>query len=293
MRRSLPSYLMFSMLSFVAVTSASATPVKDKEADGATPFERVVKVNIDQQLYSFTRLPNLMQIYRAAELEPAAYWPVSRLLSQKQTRYVHNQRQQLLKQIDGLAQWSAREGNKEAVERLKKWHASIAAWPLIGAEWLGVTKIEDRLDEQSGVSIERPSLFSSFNDAVSSLKQNPTLAEGAYRFLPPREVPTEWHTTIVTADGFSKVKFDEQDTVREVLDRAGILDKYSRLIDVDLVYLTGHTERSKIAYYEDDKHMPPVGGLILIDLPKEGLPKQWEMLGQHLVELARYWNPQS
>ncbi|WP_258239964.1 capsule biosynthesis GfcC family protein [Pseudidiomarina homiensis] len=289
------SQLIFSLLTavtFLAITSTSAM-AEEKQPDGATPFDRVVKVNIDQEMYSFTRLPNLMQIYRAAELEPAAYWPVSRLLSQKQTRKVHQQRQALLKQLNGLAQWTQTEGDTTYAAKIKKWHAAVSTWPLIGAEWLGYAKIVDRKDEQSGVSIERPSFFSSFTDAVSSLKYNPTLPEGTYRFLPPREVPSQWHTTLVTAEGAQKVTFSEQDTVRDLLERSGILDKHHALASVDLVFLTGHTESSNVAYYENDNAMPPVGGLILVDLPKTDLPEQWQSLGQQLVELARYWNPQS
>ncbi len=289
------SQLIWGLLT--AVTCLAIVPTtamaEAKQPDGATPFDRVVKVNIDQQMYSFTRLPNLMQIYRAAELEPAAYWPVSRLLSQKQTRKVHQQRQALLKQLDGLAQWTQTEGNKAAAAKLQKWHAAISTWPLIGAEWLGFAKIVDRKDEQSGTSFERPSFFSSFTDAVSSLKYNPTLPEGTYRFLPPREVPNQWYATLVTVDGAQKVTFTEEDSVRDVLERSGILNNHHGLTSVDLVFLTGHTESSNVAYYENDKAMPPVGGLILVDLPKTDLPEQWQSLGQQLVELARYWNPQS
>ncbi|MFC0445731.1 hypothetical protein ACFOD1_02535 [Pseudidiomarina halophila] len=287
--------LIVSLGLLTANVAEASGPTQDttSETSSDANFERVVRVAVNDQTYSFTRLPNLMQVYLAAEFEPADYWPVSRLLSDKQRRAVFGQRDALVQQLQELEQWAREQDHKTLANRAAKWSRSVATWPLVGAEWVGHTKIVDRLDQQSGVSYERPSLFSSFSDAVTHLKNNPTLPSGVYSFLPPTTTPEQWHTTLVTAEGFYTVTFDEDDTVRDVLENFGVFSKHKTLTEVELVYLTGYTKRSAVAYYNDEKHMPPVGGVILVGVPQKNLPERWKTIGQQLVELARYWNPQS
>lgn len=293
-----PGFLILTAILglFSATVAEASGPTQDtaSETSSDANLERVVRVAVNDQTYSFTRSPNLMQVYRAAEFEPADYWPVSRLLSDKQRRAVFGQRDALVQQLRELEQWALAQDHKTLAARAGKWSRSVVTWPLVGAEWVGYTKIVDRLDQQSGVSYERPSLFSSFSDAVSHLKNNPMLPTGSYSFLPPTPTPEQWRATLVTADGFHTVTFDEGDTVRDVLESSGVFNRNRTLTEVDLVYLTGHTKRSAVAYYNDEQHMPPVGGVIVVGVPQpKNLPERWKTIGQQLVELARYWNPQS
>ncbi|MGQ4276511.1 capsule biosynthesis GfcC D2 domain-containing protein [Pseudidiomarina sp. E22-M8] len=252
----------------------------------------VVEVTVGEQVYGFGERPRLLKIYQAAELAPANYWASSRLVSVKQTEQLIKQRNQVVARLQKLVQVAQAEDEPELARAARAYAEQLPQWPLVGAEWIGVTKIDDTLEVQSGVDVERQALFSSFSAAASDLDSNPLLPAGRYQLLPPT-YPGAWQVTVVSPLGAQRFKFTETDTVRSILKQAGLFDYNYALTEVELIALTGLAARTKVAYYNDAKALPPVHGLILVDLDLSSLDEEWQNLNQQISALARYWNPQS
>lgn len=259
------------------------------QAQQASP---VVEVTVGEQVYGFSERPRLLQVYQAAELAPASYWASSRLLSVAQTEQLAKQRQHVLERLQKLVKVAQADNEPELARAAQAYAEQLPQWPLVGAEWIGVTRIDDTLEVQSGVDLERQALFSSFSAAASDLDGNPLLPAGRYQLLPP-EYLGPWHVTVVSPLGVQKFNFSAEDTVRSVLKQAGAFDYDYDLTEVELIALTGLSARTKVGYYNDAKALPPVYGLILIDLDLSSLDEEWQNLNQQISALARYWNPQS
>ncbi len=272
-----------------ALTAAEAESQPQAQKTTAEP---VVQVTIGEQVLAFSERPRLLQLYQAADLAPANYWAASRLISAKQIEQLAQKRQHVLERLEQL-QRVARSKQLPALAAAAQGFAQqIPQWPLVGAEWIGRTKINESLEVQSGVDVERRALFSSFSAASSDMDANPLLPAGNYRLLPPKNLGP-WQVTVVSAQGQQQFEFDESDTVRSLLQRAEAFTADNDLSEVELIALTGLAARTQVAYYNDGKALPPVHGLILIDLDLSGLDAEWQNLNQQISALARYWNPQS
>ncbi|MDN7126987.1 capsule biosynthesis GfcC family protein [Pseudidiomarina sp. 1ASP75-14] len=261
---------------------------QEQAATGAAP----VTVTVGNQVYAFSERPRLLKIYQAAELAPAAYWASTRLLSVRQTEQLKQRRQHVLQRLERLTQIATASGELELAQAAQAYAEQIHQWPLVGAEWIGLTKIDDSLEVQSGVDVERKSLFSSFSAAASDMDANPLLPAGDYQLLPPKALGP-WQVTLISADGVQQLQFTEQDTVRSILKRGDVFRQDYNLTEVELIAITGLSARTKVAYYNDAKALPPVHGLIFVPLDLSSLDNEWQNLNQQISALARYWNPQS
>jgi hypothetical protein len=279
------------MKTFIQLLAAAsmlmAATIQAEESN--TPTTQVV---IGDAVIGFEKPPRLLNLYQAAELPPSAYWPSSRLLSAAQTEKLQQRRDYVLGQLTDLAQSAFIEGDEALEQAARAYAEQLPKWPLVGAEWIGRTKIDDRLDQQSGVSFVRPSLYSSFNDAASNLQANPQLPADTLQLLPPKDLG-EWQVTIVAPEGIQKVAFEQHDTVREVLKKAGTFEQYYDLADVTLISLTGLSRSSKVAYYNDAEDLPPVHGIIFVGLDLSAMDDSWQRMNAQLAALLSYWNPQS
>ena len=267
-----------------------ATPVLAAQNDA--PQEPVTQVIVEADVYGFNETPRLLNLYLAAELAPSAYWPSSRLISATQTQQVAERRKVVLERLQQLVQAANAEGERELAAEAQAYADQVATWPLIGAEWIGTTKIDDRLDVQTAVKVDRPSLYSSFNQATATLQGNPKLPVGTLQLLPPRELGA-WQVTVVSPAGVQKRPFTADDTVREVLQQAGVFEQRYDLESAYLIALTGLSRATEVAYYNDAKAMPPVHGLIFVGLDLSAMDAEWQSLNAQLRALLSYWNPQS
>ncbi|WP_411359080.1 capsule biosynthesis GfcC D2 domain-containing protein [Pseudidiomarina salilacus] len=254
--------------------------------------EPVTQVIVDESVFGFSEQPRLLNAYLAAELEPSAYWPSSRVVTAEQTQKLAERRTQVLERLQQLTRVAQAEGEKELAAEAQAYAEQLQSWPLIGAEWIGLTKIDDRIDVQSGVSFERRSLYSSFNQATASLQANPLLPQGTLQILPPRELGA-WQVTVVSPAGVQKLPFGATDTVRGVLQQAGVFKQRYDLESAYLIALTGLSRSTDVAYYNDAKVMPPVHGLIFVGLDLSAMGAEWQSLNTQLRALLSYWNPQS
>lgn len=281
MKRVVISLLVTSLL-----LSAAAVAQEQKNV------EPITQVVIDNDVIGFAERPRLLNLYQAAELAPNAYWPSSRLLSTAQTKKLNERRTYVVNQLHELAQAAVVEGEKGLAKNAQAYAEQISSWPLIGAEWIGLTKIDDRLEVQSGVSVERPSLYSSFNDAAANLQANPLLPTGTLQLLPPKELGA-WQVTVVSPQDIQQVPFTQQHTVRDVLKEAGLFVTHYDLAEVTLISLTGLSTSTKVAYYNDARAMPPVHGIIFVGLDVSAMDDEWQRINAQLSALLSYWNPQS
>lgn len=278
--------LVASLFLSLACTSAGAT------AQQSEAREPVTQVVIGEKVLGFSQPPRLLDVYQAAELSPNAYWPSSRLISVAQTEKLQQRRAFVIAQLSDLAQSATIAGDEALAKAAQAYAKQIPSWPLIGAEWVGVTKIDDRLEVQSGVSVERPSLFSSFNDAAANLQANPQLPQGTLQLLPPQDLG-EWQVTIVSPEGIQTLPFTPQQSVRELLQEAGVFAKHYDLAKVTLLSLTGLSTQTPVAYYNDAEALPPVHGIIFVDLDVSAVGADWQRINAQLGALLSYWNPQS
>lgn len=255
----------------------------------STPVTQVV---IGDTVLGFGEQPRLLNVYQAAELPPNAYWPSSRLVSVAQTEKLAERQRYVLRKLQELTLSAKVEGDASLAQAAQAYIEQISNWPLIGAEWVGVTKIDDSLEVQSGVNVERKSLFSSFTAAVANLQANPLLPQGDMRLLPPKDLGA-WQVTVVSPEGIEKLPFSQRDTVRDVLKEAGVFDRHDSLAEVTLVSLTGLNRNTPVAYYNDAEALPPVHGIIFVGLDLSALDEEWQNVNAQLGALLSYWNPQS
>ncbi|RUO62593.1 capsule biosynthesis GfcC D2 domain-containing protein [Pseudidiomarina insulisalsae] len=272
-----------------AMLTTSTTLAAPQQAQADAPATQVI---VGEGVVTFSKPARLLNLYQIAQLDPSAYWPSSRLISSTQTNKLQQRRQFMLEQLSDLAQSAFIQGEEELAAAARAYAAQIPGWPLIGAEWVGVTKIDDRLDVQSGVDVERPSLYSSFNGAVANLQANPQLPEGQLQFLPPADLGP-WQVTVISPAGVQQFNFDETDTVRGILQRAGSFSENYDLAEVTLVSLTGLSRTTHVAYYNDDEALPPVHGIIFVGLDVSNMNAGWQQVNAQLAALLSYWNPQS
>ncbi|MEA3587722.1 capsule biosynthesis GfcC family protein [Pseudidiomarina sp. 1APP75-27a] len=282
----LTTALLASFTVFAANTIGVGTVYAQSEA------KPVTQVVIGDSVVGFEEQPRLLNLYQAAELRPSAYWPSSRLISVAQTEKIAERRRYVLEKLREVSLSARVEGDESLARAAQAYMEQIPNWPLLGAEWVGVTKIDDSLEVQSGVNVERKSLFSSFTDAVANLQANPLLPRGDMRLLPPQDLGA-WQVTVVSPKGIQKLPFAQHETVREVLDKAGILADHSGLAEVTLVSLTGLSRTTPVAYFNDAKAMPPVHGIIFVGLDLSALDDDWQLVNAQLSALLSYWNPQS
>lgn len=254
--------------------------------------EPVTQVIVGERVYGFSEQPRLLNAYLAAELEPSAYWPSSRVVTAAQTQNLAERRSQVLERLQQLASVATTEGEEALAADAQAYAEQLQSWPLIGAEWIGRTKIDDRLDVQSGVSFERRSLYSSFNQATASLQANPLLPAGTLQILPPRDLGA-WQVTVISPAGVKKLPFTADDSVRDVLQQAGVFAQRYDLSSAYLIALTGLSRSTDVAYYNDAAAMPPVHGLIFVGLDLSAMDAEWQSLNTQLRALLSYWNPQS
>lgn len=275
-----------SLFLLFVCTSANAQATQNEHNSAVT------QVVVGEKVIGFNQQPRLLDVYLAADLAPNAYWPSSRLITAAQTEKLQQRRAYVLEQLNALAQSARAAGDQALANAAQAYAKQIPSWPLLGAEWVGVTKIDDRLEVQSGVSVERPSLYSSFNDAAASLQANPQLPKGTLQLLPPKELGA-WQVTIVSPNEIKTVGFTPKQSVREVLKEAGVFAQQYDLASVTLVALTGLSSETTVAYYNDAKAMPPAHGLIFVGLDVSSVDADWQRINAQLSALLSYWNPQS
>lgn len=280
--------LFLSLCVFGLSLNSAAADAQGQEETAETTTQVVV----NQEVLGFAEQPRLMSLYQAAELAPNAYWPSSRLLSTAQTEKLKQRRAYVVNQLTELAQSARIEGDEELAQNAQAYAEQLPNWPLIGAEWIGLTKIDDRLEVQSGVNVERPSLYSSFSDAAANLQANPLLPQGTLQLLPPKDLG-HWQVTVVSPQGIQRVPFTGEHTVRDVLKEAKVFATHYDLAEVTLVSLTGLSTSTKVAYYNDAKAMPPVHGIIFVGLDVSAMDDEWQRINAQLSALLSYWNPQS
>lgn len=271
-------------LSFFALSVGSAY--------ATSPPKPATQIINGDSVYAFETAPRLLSVYQNLDLSPADYWPSSRLVSERQNQKVAERKRFMIERLHELARSAQVEGDDDLVAKAKSFAEQIQQWPLIGAEWIGVTKINDSLQVQSGVNVDRPSLYSSFNDAASNLQANPILGAAQYQLLPPKDLG-DWQVKVITPQGLQTVAFTQQDTVRDVLKQTGAFQHEYDLAEVTLISLTGLSRTSKVAYYNDAKDMPPVHGIILVGLDLSSMNDDWQLVNRQLATLLSYWNPQS
>ncbi|MBY6063756.1 capsule biosynthesis GfcC family protein [Pseudidiomarina sediminum] len=280
---------MLKRFSLTLIFAAAAAVAQAQTPAETTPSTQVI---VGEQIYGFATPPRLLAVYQAYELSPAEYWPSSRLVSARQNDKVAERRRLLIERLHELAGAAQVEGDDALVRNAQAYAQQLQQWPLLGAEWIGVTKINDSLQVQSGVNVERPSLYSSFNDAASNLQANPVLAASQYQLLPPKDLG-DWQVKVVSPQGVETLAFGQNDTVRDVLKQTEVFAQDYDLAEVTLVSLTGLSRTSNVAYYNDAKDLPPVHGIIFVGLDLSAMDDEWQVLNRQLAALLSYWNPQS
>ena len=281
-----------TLLSLTIAAWSVLAAVPSALAQQANEAEPVTQVIIEQNILSFSQPIRLLNLYQAAELAPNAYWPSSRLVSAEQNKKLNQRRSYVLGQLSELEQSAIIEGDDALAQAAAAYAEQLPSWPLIGAERVGLTKVDDRLEVQSGVKVERPSLYSTFNDAAANLQANPQLPSGTLQLLPPKNLGA-WQVTVVSPLGVQRVPFNSDDTVRGILKDAGVFAADYDVAEVTLISLTGLSTRTTVAYYNDAKAMPPVHGIIFVDLDVSAMDAKWQRINAQLGALLSYWNPQS
>ena len=99
--------------------------------------EPVTQVIVGERVYRFSEQPRLLNAYLAAELEPSAYWPSSRVVTAAQTQKLAERRSQVLERLQQLASVATAEGEEALAADAQAYAEQLQSWPLIGAEWIG------------------------------------------------------------------------------------------------------------------------------------------------------------
>lgn len=273
------------------------------QAAQSTAVSVYIIKNGEQQRLDFAQPPSLLQVYQAAEqanlLPVTPYWPSSRLISTIKQEQVEQQQQELVSQLQALAQyWQADQ--PQLAETALTVANQVVEWPLIGAEFVG------RLDtvvtgvRQSGIDTVQPALYASLEEARlserTSLNNNPQLPADGYRLL----------VSPAHAEGKAP-NWYIAGAVQQVIETAYIADlsvrelaNKVRLNEFSLpgstkshlwqINLAGGIKQVPMAYFNAGGEMPVVGGVWVLGFAAEHLPEQFKNINQQLAELARYWN---
>ncbi|HET8816644.1 MAG TPA: capsule biosynthesis GfcC D2 domain-containing protein [Pseudidiomarina sp.] len=259
-----------------------------------TDEQTVVTLTIGQQTYQLTERPRLSQVYQLAQLPAATYWPATRLVSQAKQQEIRTEQTAVVNDLIAMSAYYRDFGEYDVAESLRQLAAQVRQWPLVGAENVGITLVEERSDMQPGYSYERPSLFSSAADTSRSIQHNPLLPAGSYQLLYPPSSTTDipWRVVGMTQTGQVQIQpYNASLSVRQVLQAQHVFSRYQQLAHVVLVDLTGQLSEVPVAYYNQTGLVAPYGALLFVEVPSEWLVDRYQGLNERLRALVRYWNP--
>ncbi|PTB83261.1 hypothetical protein C9928_04135 [Pseudidiomarina aestuarii] len=269
--------------------SVAAAPVQAQD-------QAVVTITVGQQTYGFNERPRLSQVYQVADIPAGTYWPATRLVSTNKQNQIRTEQAAVVTDLIAMSAYYRDFGEYDVAESLRQLAAQVRSWPLVGAETVGVTVIEERSDMQPGYSYERPSFYSSAADTSRAIKHNPLLPAGTYQFLYPPSSNTAipWRVVGLTQSGQAQVQaYDSMLSVRSVLQQQQVFARLPKLASVALVDLTGQLTEIPVAYYNNNDQVAPYGAVLFIEIPEAWLIDRFQGMNQRLRSLVRYWNPTS
>lgn len=256
----------------------------------------VIQVTVNNQVIGFEQPIRLGQFYQALEFPSGLYWPATRLVSVQKQQEIDSKQLLLVNDLIAMSSYYRDFGEFEVAEAIRQLASQVRDWPLVGAEFIGVTRISERGDVQIGQSFERPSFYSSAADTTRNIKHNPLLPAGSYEWLmpPSSDYQVPWRMAGVTATGrVESLMYTANTTVRELLQQQGVFSQSPRLAAVEVISLSGQQQTVPVAYYNRSDSVAVYGAVIVIPIPDEWLVDRFVDMNKRLVELAQYWNPVS
>ncbi|WP_417656356.1 capsule biosynthesis GfcC D2 domain-containing protein [Pseudidiomarina aestuarii] len=275
------------MLAVLFTSSISASSLAQGSA---------IQVTVNDQVIGFEQRIRLGQFYQALEFPSGLYWPATRLVSAQKQEEIDKQQLQLVDDLIAMSSYYRDFGEFEVAEAIRQLAGQVRDWPLVGAEFIGVTRISERGDVQTGQSFERPSFYSSAADTTRGIKHNPLLPAGSYEWLmpPSSDYQVPWRMVGVTITGRAELlPYTANKTVRELLQQQGVFSQSPRLAAVEVISLSGQHQTVPVAYYNRSDRAAVYGAVIVIPIPDEWLIDRFVDMNKRLVELAQYWNPVS
>lgn len=258
--------------------------------------QAVVTVTVGQQTFAFDARPRMSQVYQVADIPAGTYWPATRLVSATKQQQIRTEQSELVTDLLSMSAYYRDFGEYQVAESIRQLAAQVRTWPLIGAETIGVTLVEERSDMQPGYSYERPSFYTSMADTSRAIKHNPLLPAGQYQFFYPPSSNTAipWRVVGLTQSGNVQVQpYDAKLSVRSALQQQQAFSRYPQLASIALLDLTGQITDIPVAYYNNTNQVAPYGAIMLIEIPQAWLIDRYQGMNERLRALVRYWNPTS
>lgn len=255
-----------------------------------------IQVTVNNQVIGFEQRIRLGQFYQALKLPLGLYWPATRLVSAQKQQEIDSKQLELVNDLIAMSSYYRNFGEFEVAEAIRQLASQVRDWPLVGAEFIGVTRISERADVQVGQSFEQPSFYSSAADTTRDIKHNPLLPAGSYEWLMPTasDFQVPWRLVGVTNTGLVESRaYTADTTVRELLQQQDIFAKSPRLAAVKVISLSGQQQTVPVAYYNSSDRVAVYGAVIVIPIPDEWLVDRFVDMNKRLLELAQYWNPVS